>query len=436
MRGAMLRALVGQLAAYPREEWPGALKKLSEDERRVLDDHWPIWAHDGQLPAGDDWTVWLIRAGRGFGKTRAGAEWVSAMARARPEARIALVGATMDEVRAVMVEGASGLIALCRHGEHHEWRSGTGEFTFASGARAFVYSAEAPEKLRGPEHDVAWCDELAKWRHAEATWDNLMLGLRIGDRPQTVVTTTPRPTRLMRRIMAMPGLIETRGRTSDNTNLSDTVQATFHAQYAGTRLGRQELEGDLVEEVADAFWTRDLLDAHRVVAPPPLVRVVVGVDPPAGTKGDACGIVAIGRCEAGIGYVLEDASVRGMTPEGWARAVAACAARHGADRVVAESNQGGAMVESVLRSVWPDMPVKLAFAHQGKGARAEPVSALYPSGRIRHCGQWPELEDELCGLSPAGYDGPGRSPDRADALVWAAWFLMEPPKAVASVREL
>jgi phage terminase large subunit-like protein len=436
MDEAMLRRLAIQLAAHPRAQWPDALKRLTEAERRVLDDRWPVWAHDGQLPGRDDWTVWLIRAGRGFGKTRAGAEWVSAVARQRPGARIALVGATMDEVRAVMIEGASGLIALGRHGEHHEWRSGTGEFTFDSGARAFVYSAEAPEKLRGPEHDVAWCDELAKWRHAEATWDNLMLGLRIGERPQAVVTTTPRPTRLMRRIMAMPGLIETRGRTQDNLHLSDQVHATFRDQYAGTRLGRQELEGEMVEDVADAFWTRDLRDRHRVVAPPPLVRVVVGVDPPAGTKGDACGIVAMGRCADGIRYVLEDASVRGATPEGWARAVAACAARHGADRVVAESNQGGDMVESVLRTAWSDMPVTLKVARIGKGARAEPVSAQYPSGRIRHCGQWPELEDELCGLSPAGYDGPGRSPDRADALVWAATALMDPPRAIASVREV
>jgi phage terminase large subunit-like protein len=430
----LLRALTDRMAARPREEWAELLYQLSEEERRRLDEHWPLWAHDGQLPGHDDWTVWLIRAGRGFGKTRAGAEWVSAVARARPEARIALVGATMDEVRAVMVEGASGLIALCRHGERHEWRSGTGEFTFDSGARAFVHSAEAPEKLRGPEHDLAWCDELAKWRHAEATWDNLMLGLRIGERPQAVVTTTPRPTRLLRRIMAMPGTIETRGATRDNLHLSDRVQATFHDQYAGTRLGRQELEGELVADVADAFWTRDLLDLHRVVAPPPLMRVVIGVDPPAGTKGDACGIVAIGRCAEGISYVLADASVRGATPEGWARAVAACAATYGADRVVAESNQGGAMVESVLRAAWPDMPVTLKVATASKSARAEPVSAQYPSGRIRHCGQWPELEDELCGLSPAGYDGPGRSPDRADALVWAATALMEPPRAVASVR--
>lgn len=402
----------------------------------MLDENWPVWAHDGQLPDGDDWAVWLIRAGRGFGKTRAGAEWVSAVARARPAARIALVGATMDEVRAVMVEGVSGLIALCRHGEHHEWRSGTGEFTFASGAKAFAYSAEAPEKLRGPEHDAAWCDELAKWRHAEATWDNLMLGMRVGERPQTVVTTTPRPTRLMRRIMAMPGVLETRGATRDNFNLSDQVRATLADQYGGTRLGRQELDGDLIEEAADAFWTRDLLDRHRVMTPPPLVRVVVGVDPPAGVGRDACGIVAMGHGADGIGYVVEDASVHGLPPEGWARAVAACAARHGADRVVVEGNQGGAMVESVLRQADGGMPIDRVHAVDGKQARAEPVSVLYAGGRIRHCGTWPELEDELCGLSPAGYDGPGRSPDRADALVWAATFLLLKRGGAVAVRRL
>ena len=335
-----------------------------------------------------------------------------------------------------MVEGPSGLIALCRHGEGYEWRSGIGEFTFSSGAKAFVYSAEAPEKLRGPEHHAAWCDELAKWRYGEATWDNLMLGLRLGERPQVVVTTTPQPNNLMRRVMAIRGVLETRGGTYDNPHLAAAYIATVKERYAGTRFGRQELDGELIEDVAEALWSRALIERQRVGQAPPLTRVVVGVDPPAGTQGDACGIVAVALGQNGHTYVLEDASVRGLTPEGWARAVAECAARHGADRVVAEKNQGGAMVESVLRAQNEKMPLKLVHAVEGKGARAEPVSLLYERGRVRHAGRFPALEDELCGLAPHGYAGPGRSPDRADALVWASATLMLGRKSEAGVRGL
>lgn len=410
---------------------------LTQAQSRALAEAWDAWAHDGQREPDGGWRIWLIRAGRGFGKTRAGAEWVSAFARDHPEARIALVGATQEDVQRVMVSGASGLIAVAHAGEAPRWRAKAGELRFASGAVGFAYSAEAPDALRGPEHHIAWCDELAKWRYGDVAWDNLMMGLRLGDRPRALVTTTPRPTNLMRRVMATRGLVETRGRTADNPHLPPDFVAAMTDTYAGTRLGRQELDGELIDDVADALWTRDDLERWRVREHPPLARVVVAVDPPAGIGGDACGIVAVGLASDDRAYVLADASVRGLAPEGWARAVAACAGLHGADRVVAEANQGGAMVRSVLLAADAVLPLKLVHATQGKVARAEPVAMLYRNDRVRHVGAFPALEDELCGLGPGGgYAGPGRSPDRADALVWAMHALLLEKRGAATVRSV
>jgi phage terminase large subunit-like protein len=401
---------------------------------------WPVRAHPGQLAPAGDWRVWLIRAGRGFGKTRAGAEWISQVAREVPGARIALVGATLDEVRGVMVEGQSGLLAVARAGERPRWRAGAGEVHFASGAVAATFSAAAPEALRGPEHHVAWCDELAKWRYGDAAWDNLVMGLRLGERPQALVTTTPRPVALLRRVMAARGTVETRGSTGDNPHLPASFIAEMEALYGGTRLGRQELDGELIDELERPLWKRDTLEAVRVPAAPIVLRrVVVGVDPPAGSDGgagDACGIVAVALASDGLAYVLEDASVTAASPDRWADAVAVCARRHGADRVVAEANQGGAMVRSVLLAADAGLPVRLVHATRGKVARAEPVATLYERDKVRHAGRFPVLEDELCGLEVGGaYHGPGRSPDRADALVWALTALMlEGRKGEAGVR--
>ena len=388
------------------------------------------------MPRGD-WRVWLIRAGRGFGKTRAGAEWIGELVRAMPGARVALVGATADDVRRVMVEGPSGLLAVARKDARPAWRVTSGELHWPGGAIATVYSAEAPEALRGPEHDLAWCDELAKWRNGDATWDNLMLTMRRGDRPRVLVTTTPRPTPLMRRVRALPGVHETVGRTWDNPHLPATFRQAMAASYGGTALGRQELDGEMIDDVAGALWTRALVESRRASSVPDPVRVVVGVDPPAGVGHDACGIVAVARGSDGHAYVIEDASVTGATPEGWARAVADCAARVGADRVIAEANQGGEMVRSVLGAADAAMPVTLVHASRGKVARAEPVAALYEVGRAWHAGRFPALEDEMCGLIVGGgYEGPGRSPDRADALVWAMTALMLGRKDEVGVRGL
>ena len=428
---------IEQLSVLREEQRTRVLDKLTREQRRELGARWEQWAHPGQIAPPGDWRVWLIRAGRGFGKTRAGAEWVTRIARDTHDARIALVGASIDDVRRVMIEGTSGLIAVARDDEPVVWRSSAGELRFASGAMAYVYSAEAPEKLRGPEHHAAWCDELAKWRYGDATWDNLMMGLRLGDAPRVLVTTTPKPVMLLRRIMADRATVETRGGTRDNPHLPPTFVAAMEERYGGTRLGRQELDGELIDDIVGALWTRDLIERCRVAAAPELVRIVVGVDPPAGCEGDACGIVAVGLGREGHGYVIEDASVSGERPEGWARAVAGCAARHGADRVVAEANQGGQMVRSVLEAADAGLPVRLVHASRGKVARAEPVATLYEGGKVHHVGAFGRLEDELCGLvAGGGYEGPGRSPDRADALVWAVAELMLGVRAVARVAGL
>jgi phage terminase large subunit-like protein len=369
----------------------------------------------------------MILAGRGFGKTRAGAEWVSAMARDHPGLQIALVGRTNDEVRKVMIEGPSGIFAVARAGERFHWASTAGVLRFPSGALGFVYSSENPEKLRGPQHHVAWCDELGKWTRADSTWDNLMLGLRLGEQQKVVVTTTPRAIPLVRRILDDGEVKVSRGGTADNPHLSAQFVRSVQRSYGGTRLGRQELEGELIDDVEGALWSRLLIEQGRAPAPDSLCRVVIGVDPPlsTGESADACGIVAVALGGDGIGYVIGDRTVQGKSPEQWAGAVAAAADEFGADRVVAEANNGGAMVESVLRAARHTLPIRLVHASRGKYARAEPVAALFESGQAKFAGLFPSLEDELCALGGGGrYEGPGRSPDRADAMVWAMTELL------------
>ncbi|MDT7934223.1 MAG: terminase family protein [Sphingomonadaceae bacterium] len=408
---------------------PPALGAFVVRQLRILGrDRWALTARPAQLAPRGRWDTWLIMAGRGFGKTRAGAEWVRQLAEGNARARIALVGATLADVRDVMVLGESGLVAIAPPRRRPVLEVSRRRLVWPNGAQAFLYSAEEPGQLRGPQHHAAWCDELAKWPNCEAVWDNLKLGLRLGQRPRAVVTTTPRPVALLKALLADSRTRVTRGRTSENAeNLPPAFLDAVTARYAGTRLGRQELDGELIEEVPGALWSRALIERCRADAKPGLVRVVVGVDPPAGAGdgADACGIVACGVGHDGRAYVLGDRSVQGRSPEGWARAVAAAAREFDADRVVAEVNNGGAMVEAVLKGVEPGLPVKPVRAAHGKVARAEPVAALYEAGRVLHLGALPELEDELCGLIAGGaYAGPGRSPDRADAAVWALTELM------------
>ena len=418
------------LLALPEAEAERIVRELDgADVARFFED-WPSWVHHGQEPPeGDDWRVWVMIAGRGFGKTRAGAEWVSALAREHPGASFALVAANADEARRLMIEGRSGLLAVARAGEEADattWEPSRRRLVFASGAEALLYSGAHADSLRGFEHHFAWCDELAKWRQAQAAWDNLMLGLRLGDNPRALVTTTPKPIAALKAIVGDAASARTGGATWANPHLSRAHVSDMKRRHGGTRLGRQELEGELFEEVEGALWTRDWIEASSQSGSSAREygRVVIGVDPPASNEG-ICGIVACALGQDGIGYVLADHSASGLTPEGWARKVAAAAEAHGAHRVVAEANNGGRMVESVLRGAAVNLPVRLVHAADGKTARAEPVAALFESGRAKFAGRFPALEDELCGLSWGGdYQGPGKSPDRADAMVWAMTELM------------
>jgi phage terminase large subunit-like protein len=332
----------------------------------------------------------------------------------------------MAEARSVMVEGESGLLACAGNGMAVRWEPSLRRLCWENGATANIYSAAEPDALRGPQHHFAWADEIAKWPSGIAAWDNLMMGLRLGVQPRVVATTTPRPVPLLKRLHGARGVELTVGRTLDNAaNLPPAYIRTMQAEYGGRRIGRQELDGELIEDAEGALWTRDGLELCRMPAAPEQARVVIGVDPPASSNGDACGIIVAGLCKMGEGWVLADESVSGRSPEGWAGAVAAAAARWRADRVVAEKNNGGDMVESVLRAADVSMPIRLVHASRGKVPRAEPVAALYEKRRVHHAGAFPALEDELCGLIAGGaYEGPGKSPDRADALVWAMTELM------------
>lgn len=425
-----LRWLTG-LTPEQRSEVYDALDK---DERYELDYHWRLWGRTEQLAPPGDWHCWLICAGRGFGKTRAGAEWVREVTLYDSAARIALVAASIPEARAIMVEGESGILACSPITRRPEFEPSLKRLRWPSGAQAFLYSAAEPESLRGPQHSHAWCDEIAKWDNAGnraiQAWDNMLMGLRLGQRPRVLATTTPRAVPLIRRLIeeeASGSVVITRGSTYSNAaNLSERFVETMKKQSGGTTLGRQELDGQLLAEVEGALWSRALLDKHReAFSGEPMARVVIGVDPPVSAHGDECGIIVAGLAEDGIGRVLSDSSVMKASPERWARSVASAALAWKADRVVAEANQGGSMVESVLRAADCQMPIRLVHASRGKVARAEPVAALYEAGRVRHVGHLARLEDQLCGLMAGGtYEGPGRSPDRADALVWALTELM------------
>jgi phage terminase large subunit-like protein len=515
--------LLARFLRLPPHRRAAALAALGQEEADALDSAWRAWAHRGQHPPdpdacaddGSPWRTWVIMAGRGFGKTRAGSEWVlDAVKRtvrrgagrgvrpvgdyAASPLRIALVAATLDEARRIMVEGESGLLAVADRWISR-WEPTKRVLTFAGGAEAHLFSGASPEQLRGPQHHLAWCDELAKWEKPGDTWDMLQLGLRLGTRPRTLVTTTPRPGPVLSRIMAAKGTIVTGGPTHANPHLPGAYVEAVTDLYAGTRLGRQELGGELLPDVPGALWTIELLERCRLnpspcrgegqvreanqgegtrcpnmpspshslrerAPPSPLegegegegstrresptfTRIAIGVDPPSGDG--TCGIIVCARDAAGRAHVLADHSVTNRTPESWARAVASAAQIHArtplplreregpaADRrwegegtlpvrIVAEANQGGKMVEAVLRAADANLRIRLVHAADGKSARADPVATLFEAGKIILHGRFPELEAQLCGMiGGGGYEGPGPSPDRADAMVWALWELM------------
>ncbi len=421
------------------------IRNLSPKEKNDFNFLWDYQARPEQLPPQGNWRIWMIMAGRGFGKTRTGAEWVRMIADRHADARIALVSSSLAEARAVMVEGESGIMAVCRPDHRPRYEPSLHRIRFRNGAQAQLFSAAEPESLRGPQHSHAWCDEIGKWplSHERATrcWENLQLGLRLGDDPRIVVTTTPRAVPLVKRLVvqAVQGgeVAISRGTTGDNTmNLPMQFIEAIASEFGDTQLARQEIGGELLDDIEGALWTRAMLEQTRETgAVPAPLRVVVAVDPPAGTGGDECGIIVVALGTDGIARVLADCSASGAAPAEWARRVADAAREWNADRVVAEANQGGAMVESVLRAADQALPIRLVHASRGKVARAEPVAALYAAGRVRHAGMFARLEDQLCGLMVGGsYAGPGRSPDRADALVWGLSELMLGRNLRPSVR--
>ena len=399
------------------------MNRLTRKEVRFLAEDWRFWARPDQLAPGTGWTTWLVLGGRGAGKTRAGAEWIAGEVAAARAGRIALVGETLADAREVMIDGPSGLRTIARDADQPRYEVTRKRLLWPNGAVAHVFSAGEPDSLRGPQFDAAWGDELAKWRYAEAAWDMLQFGLRLGERPRQVMTTTPRPVPVLKRLIADETTAVTRASTHANrANLADGFFRTVIARYEGTRLGRQELDAELIEDNPDALWSREVVERARVATRPvDFTRIVVGVDPPAtGTaKADECGIVCAALSPTGEAYVLDDRSMGGLSPLAWAKRVAGCFRAHEADRIVAEANQGGDMVEAVMRQEMPDAPIRLVRATRGKSLRAEPVAALYERGFVHHVGAFAKLEDQMCDWVPGG-----KSPDRLDALVWALSELM------------
>ena len=479
--------ITGYLAGLPKEARTTCVHMMGLEEADAYDRDWASWVHEGQSAPPGDWLTWVVMGGRGYGKTRAGSEWVTGLiadAQSGEPIRIALVAATLAEGRSVMVEGKSGLLAVAEP-YVDEWFPARGLLRFKGGSEARLFSGATPSMLRGPEHHFAWCDELAKWREGQECWDMLRLGLRLGERPRALITTTPLPGPVLRGILAAPGTILTGGPTSRNPHNAPAFTAHVYERYAGTRLALQELEGQLLTDAPGALWTVELLERCRVLTPLPsgeratreasrergsarplanvranspdspspglspegrgegvFTRIVVAVDPPSGDG--TCGIVACARDAEGRGHVLADHSVTARSPEGWARAVAEAVAAWSAAypqatvAVAAESNQGGNMVGSVLRGADAKLRIKLVPAVAGKSERAAPVAMRFETGQVTLHGRFPELEAELLGMiAGGGYEGPGKSPDRADAMVWALTeLLLNPERGPPRVRVL
>lgn len=406
----------------------------------LADGGWRAKARPEQLPpVGDAWNGWLFVGGRGAGKTRTGAEWVCEEVETGRAKRIALVAPTAHDARHVMIEGESGLLSVAPSWNRPDYEPSRRRLSWRSGAEAYTFSSEEADRLRGPQFDLAWADELAAWTDLQSTWDMLMFGLRLGQHPRWLATTTPRPIAQLKALLKRDDVVVSRATTFDNAaNLAPAFLETIRTRYEGTRLGRQELNAELLEDVQGALWTRDMLEKARFIggAVPDLKRVVVAIDPSGtqgeGDSGDAVGIVVAGVGRDGLGYVLSDCTIK-ASPAVWgARAVAAYQ-EFRADRIVAERNFGGAMVQHVIRTVNPSVPYREVTASRGKIQRAEPIAALYEQNKVRHVGNFTELEDQLAAMTGEGYLGDG-SPDRADALVWALTELMTKPQAQGAVQ--
>lgn len=405
-----------------------AARKLSEIEqnRRNRPKHWyerPVeegGARENQKPPTWDWRTWALCAGRGFGKTRTGAEWVNWIATTGKARRIGLIGATAADVRDVMVEGESGILAIASDADRPAYRPSVRRLEWPNGAIATTYSADQPDRLRGPQHDALWADELCAWRYMDSTWDMAMFGLRLGQSPQVVVTTTPRPVPLFKALLKDRTTHVTTGSTYENiANLAPAFVDQIIKRYEGTRLGAQELDATILEDAEGALWKRDILDQNRVTKAPKLTKILIAIDPKAEATADSeTGIVAVGLGVDRHGYLLDDNSIN-STPEGWAKQSVAAYYRHQANAIVAEVNQGGDMVVHTIHTVEQSIPVRKVRATRGKYTRAEPVASLYEQGRIHHVGTFGTLEDQLCSWVPGE-----KSPDRLDALVWGFTELM------------
>lgn len=415
------------------EEQEEYLKSLSPEAKAKLKWEWSFFARPDQRAPEGDWQTWLILAGRGWGKTKTGSEWIRETVKANPGCRIALVAETAADARDVMVLGDSGILNCHPKEERPEWSPTNRRLTWPNGSQAWCYNATEPDQLRGPQHHFAWVDELAKFRYMQATWDQLLFGLRLGTQPKVLVTTTPQPKPLIKELVAKGSTTDpnaevfvTRGATLDNAaNLAASTVKNLYDRYGSTRLGRQELEGEILGDIPGALWNRGDIDEHRVYeSPEDLERVIVAVDPAASSHegSDEHGIVVVGlaRDNDGYarGYVLEDASLKGR-PEEWAKTAVRMYRKWSADKIVAEKNNGGEMVETVIKTADRSVPVKLVHASRGKVVRAEPISALYEQGRIHHVGRHDQLEDQMCMFSVDNIrDENTGSPDRVDALVW------------------
>lgn len=411
-------------------------ESLTDEEAVVLKYHWPFWARPNQLPPKNEteWLTWFILAGRGFGKTRCGAEWVRDLVENKNYGRIALVAEDAGDARDVMIEGESGLLAVCPPWNKPTYRSSSRRLTWPNGARATIYSAEDPESLRGPQHDAAWIDELAKFRYQEEVFSQLQFGLRLGRNPKQCITTTPRPTPLIKSLIARASTVVTKGHTFDNlSNLSPNFREEVVSAYEGTRLGRQELAAEILDDNPNALFHASIINMNRMTrerVPEDQHRVVIGVDPPAtgNENSDECGIVAVARDlpnpHIAHYYVLKDASVQGRSPEQWANQAISVYHMLKANAIVAEVNMGGDLVEHVLKSVDPSVNVIKVRASRGKWTRAEPVAALHEQGRIHHIGRFDKLEEQMIDFDPSGTVAGGKSPDRMDAMVWAVSELM------------
>jgi phage terminase large subunit-like protein len=418
-----MQSAAARLALLPEEQRGVLLAGLSAEELTALDNAWPFWARPDQLPPAGDWRTWLILAGRGWGKTRTGAEWVRSQAESGKRRQIGIIGPTADAVRRVQIEGPSGILAISPAIFRPSYEPSTRRLVYPNGCTCHIFSAEEPDRLRGPNLDAAWADEITSWANLSDAWDMLSMALRLpgakGDAPQVCVTTTPKPLPTLKAIMKATSTVVTRGRTVDNAlNLDTSTLRYLNERYGGTTLGRQELDAEMIDEAEGALWNRALIEENRRQrAPETMRRVVVAVDPSggAGRGNDETGIIVAGLGDDGHVYVLGDASGK-LSPDSWARRAVDAYHHHKADRIVCEQNFGGAMVESTIRSVERNVPIKMVHASRGKAVRAEPVVALYEQGKAHHVADLPGLEDQLCQWEP---NSGMASPDRLDALVWA-----------------